>query len=221
MAKIEEFTTREEMTIAALAAAEATLRDGLSARGEASCALSGGSTPLPLYEAMSRLPLDWPRVHVTLADERQAEEGSGARNDALVRKHLMRGPAADATFRPLIGADTVPAPQPFDLVVLGMGEDAHTASLFPLSPGLSEALSAPADAVVEVTPDPLPEDAPYPRLTLSRAGILGARLVLLLITGEKKRAVLEDAMRQGQVETAPVRAVLHAKDVRLRVMYAE
>ncbi|WP_031554566.1 6-phosphogluconolactonase [Parvularcula oceani] len=222
MAMIESFDSRKEMTRAARDAVCARLRAGISDRGQASMALSGGSTPRPLYEDLSQQSIEWNRTSVTLADERLAPEDSGGRNEELVRKHFLRDKAAAAAFTPLIGTkDLHGCHMPFDVTILGMGKDGHTASLFPHSPGLKEALEAAPEDICEVTPDPLPEDAPWKRLTLSRSGILSSRLILLLVTGREKRDVLEEAMRQGQVEEMPVRAVLHAPDAPLRVLYAD
>ncbi|MBB4658426.1 6-phosphogluconolactonase [Parvularcula dongshanensis] len=219
---IETFESREAMTEAAKTACLHALRAGVEERGAASCALSGGSTPVPLYEALSETEFDWDKVHVTLADERDAPDDTPARNDKLLREHLLKDYASAAKLTPMVGLDHLPdAFSPLDLIVLGMGDDGHTASLFPNSPGLKEALEGPADEVFKVTPDPLPPGAPYARLTLSRAGLLGARSILLLVTGEKKRAVLEEAMRAGQVEDMPVRAILHADGAPLRVLYAD
>ena len=222
MAEIEEFESREAMTREAARAVGRALAGAAERDGRASIACSGGSSPVPLYEALSgEASLPWERIAVTLADERDAPDGHDARNDALVKRHLLRGPARHATMTPLVGTDRLPANLlPLSVAVMGMGEDGHTASWFPTSPGLAEALEGDERAVVRVVPDPMPQNAPYERLTLTRAALTHAGLILLLVTGEKKRAVLDEAMRHGQVETMPVRALIHAREANLRVLYA-
>ena len=223
MPEIEEFASREVMTRAARGAVLDALRAGLDERGRASLAASGGSTPVPLYEALAgETSLAWERVTVTLADERMVPPDHEHRNGKMVRRTLLSGPAKAATYVPLDEPGALDAALfPLDVAVMGMGEDGHTASWFPQSPGLAEALEGAPEAVVHTVPDPMPEGAPHERLTLTRAAITGARLPLLMVTGEAKRAVLEEAMRHGQVETLPVRALLHAPDTNLRVLYAD
>ena len=223
MAEIEAFETREAMTQAARGAVLEALRAGLGARGRASLAASGGSTPVPLYEALSgETALAWERVTVTLADERMVPADHEHRNGKLIRRTLLSGPARAATYAPLDEPGTLDeALFPLDVAVMGMGEDGHTASWFPGCGGLQDALEGAPEAVVHTVPDPMPEGAPHERLTLTRAAITGARLPLLLVTGAAKREVLEEAMRHGQVETMPVRALLHAPGTALRVMYAD
>ena len=223
MAEVEEFDSREAMTAAARAAVLDALRAGLDERGRASLAASGGSTPVPLYEALAgETALPWERVTVTLADERVVPPDHEHRNGKMVRRTLLSGPARAAAYLPLDEEGTLDADLfPLDVAVMGMGEDGHTASWFPASPGLADALEGAPEAVVRTVPDPMPKDAPHERLTLTRAGVTGARLALLLVSGERKRAVLDEAMRHGQVETMPVRALLHAPGANLRVMYAD
>ena len=222
MAEIETFESRDALTAAATRAVRNALAAGLDARGAASMACSGGGTPVPVYEALSaETALAWERVTVTLADERDVPADHEHRNGKMVRATLLRGAGAAARYVPLEREGTLDVPFPLDAAVMGMGEDGHTASWFPQSPGLKEALEGPRDAIVRTIPDPMPESAPHERLTMTRAAIIGARLVLLLVTGEAKRAVLEEAMRRGQVEEMPVRALLHAPNVTLRVLYAD
>ena len=223
MAQIERFEIRAAFVAAAAAAAAAALRAGIEARGRASLAASGGGTPVPVYEALAAADgIDWSKVRVTLADERDAPEGGPHRNDDLVRRHLMRGPAAAAGFVPLCGTHALPGEiLPLDVAILGMGEDGHTASWFPQADGLAEALGGEAGTVVRTVPQEMPTNAPFERLTLTKAALAGARLPLLLVTGQDKHGVLTEAMRQGQVEEMPVRALLHAPGTNLRVLYAD
>lgn len=208
----------------ALAAAVADgLRAGLAGRGGASLAVSGGRSPIPFLEALSAEMLDWSRVVVTLVDERWVAPSSADSNEALVRRHLLRGPAAAACLVPLKTPAASPEagvaaalalraemPRPFDAVVLGMGEDGHTASLFPDAAGLADALD-PAGAAELVCIHP--PRAPHARITLSLAGVLATRRLFLQAGGAAKRAVLERAAREGEPLRLPVAALLQQHKV--------
>ena len=117
-----------------------------------------------------------------------------------IEDYRLAGNSADARLQDL--------PWPPDLVWLGMGEDGHTASIF-AGPDLQDALDAPkARRAVGVMPDPLPDNAPVARVTLTRAAILSARTILITITGDKKREVLEQAIADGQSSRVPIGRVL-------------
>lgn len=208
----------------ALAAAVAdALRSGLARRGCASLAVSGGRSPIPFLDALSAQTLDWSRVTVTLVDERWVAVDSADSNEALVRRHLLRGHAAVAHFVPLKTPAVSPEagvaaalalrpalPLPFDAVVLGMGEDGHIASLFPRAAGLAEALDMSGDAELACIHPPL---APHARLTLTLAGLLDTRRLFVQAGGAKKRAALERAAAQGDPLRLPVAAVLQQRKV--------
>lgn len=178
--------------------------------------VSGGSTPVPFFKALATKPLPWKRIDVTLADERWVEETSSDSNAKLVREHLLTGDAAAATFIPLTCSAATPeetveavAKQaellswPASVVILGMGGDGHTASLFPDSPELSFALSTDAPLVAVGTPS-----QPQPRITFSADRLHQARRHFLHITGNDKRAVLANALNGDDVRQLPIRAFL-------------
>ena len=195
------------------------LRSSLAARGEAALAVSGGSTPKQFFGQLAKQPLDWSRVHVTLVDERWVPESDPRSNAQLVRSLLLQGDAAAATFVPLYTGDASPEaglaiaqaridalPRPFDVVVLGMGDDGHTASFFPGGDHLGEALDLDGTASV------LPMHAPgagEPRITLSLPTLLQTHALYLLVSGNSKRDLLADArLGLGEAQHYPVRAVL-------------
>lgn len=193
----------------------AGLQAALDARGSATLVVSGGRTPEELFERLSSRPLDWTRVAVTLADERWVPAGDPASNEGMVRRRLLAGPAAAARFVPLYGGEPTPEAgeaacaarlgglaRPFDLVLLGMGEDGHTASLFPGAPNLAAGLAGEAACLATRPPGVMP-----PRMTLTLPVLLDARRVILLVSGTAKRAVLDRAAEPGPVEEMPVRAV--------------
>lgn len=199
-------------------------RDGL-----ASLAVSGGRTPTRFFEMLSGAPLPWDRITVTLVDERWVPETSPRSNGALVRRHLMQGPAAAAHFVPLhTGADTPEAgladllqamrrlPLPLACVVLGMGDDGHTASFFPHGAGLDDAIRPDTTALLVPV---RAEAAGEPRITFTLPAILSADRVFLHIEGAGKRAVLAGALAEGPVEDMPIRAVLRALPHALDVMW--
>lgn len=208
------------------------LRAALAVRDTASIALSGGNTPKAFMQALALQTLDWPCVMVTLVDERWVPESSERSNAALVRSNLLHGPAAQAHFVPLYRDAPDPEsaigeiedglamlPSPFDVVVLGMGNDGHTASFFPGGDHLAAALD-PATAAV-VLPMRAP-DAGEPRITLTLPPILAARRLYLHIEGVGKRQVLEAAVSGvGTGAGYPIRRVLEHAPAPVQVFYAE
>jgi 6-phosphogluconolactonase len=193
------------------------LRAAIAARGEALIAVSGGSTPKRLFEALSNELLDWSRVTVTLVDERWVPDTDERSNARMVEALLLQHKAADAEFVPLYVEAATPEAgigevrtrigalkQPFDVVVLGMGPDGHTASFFPGGDRLSEALDASNTAQV------LPMRAPgagEPRITFTLHELLKARTLYLHIQGDDKRIVLDQAVQPGSA--LPIASVLH------------
>lgn len=191
------------------------------ARGETvSFAVPGGTTPGPIFDVLSAAELEWSRVTVMLTDERWVPEDNARSNAALVRSRLLRGPAAAAQFLPFYRQDmTVDAaaaalsetlkPQlPLSIVLLGMGEDMHTASLFPGAAGLEVALADDAPTLCAIATGAQPE----PRITLSAPALNAAIEKHLIIFGDSKRSAFEKAMTQPAQE-APVRAVIQGGTV--------
>jgi len=199
------------------------LRAALAERDTASLALSGGNTPKAFMQALAVQALDWPCVMVTLVDERWVPESNERSNAALVRNNLLHGAAAQAHFVPLYRDAPEPEdaigeiedglamlPSPFDALVLGMGNDGHTASFFPGGDHLADALDPATTAVVLPMRAP---DAGEPRITLTLPPILAARRLYLHIEGAGKLQVLGQAISgEGPGATYPIRNVLaHAR----------
>lgn len=218
-------------TLAATLATDiaALLRAALDDRETASLVVSGGSTPAPMFRALSSAALPWDRVTVTLADERWVPADADDSNERLVRENLLQGPAAAARFvglkspaaTPEAGmADTERAlrdvPQPFDVMVLGMGDDGHTASLFP---GTGE-LAAALDPTARTRCAPIRPHGLQPRMTLTLPTILNSRSILLLLAGQDKRKVYEQAVAGADVMEMPIRAVLRQARTPIEVYWA-
>jgi 6-phosphogluconolactonase len=199
------------------------LRDAIALRATASAALAGGSTPFPIYGAIAATQnaLDFSKLSVLVSDERWVPAEHSANNLSKLKASfahasgvrfidllpsVVRGDQADAN-----AANTALAElrAPLDLVVLGMGADGHFASLFPGSAQLAEGYTTQADALA-VVPNPLPIEAPFSRISLSLQRILSAHTIMLLITGDKKREVLEQAKRDRDGQVLPIAELLLA-----------
>ncbi|MCJ8520820.1 6-phosphogluconolactonase [Pseudorhizobium tarimense] len=195
------------------------LSSAIEANGKASIAVSGGSTPKKFFQALSARDVDWQKVTVTLVDERFVPVDNPRSNHALVRDHLLQNKAADAQFIPLFhqcpNADEAASiatreaaeiGNPFDVVILGMGGDGHTASFFPHGDHLAKALDANGPRCVMSMEA---EGADEPRLTFSFSSLSDARLLVLHIEGEAKKDVLKKAQDGTDETEMPIRAVLN------------
>lgn len=196
------------------------LGEAIDEQGSALVALAGGKTPEPVYRKLASLALPWAEVTATLTDERFVPPTSELSNAGFLARSLLTGAARASAFAPLWSeAATVEAAadaadqrlaalgETFDLVVLGMGDDGHTASLFPHTPELGAALDPTSSRkVIAVAPHaPAPKE---PRLSLTLPAILNARAILILITGEAKLLVLKAALAGEDAHAMPIRAVL-------------
>ncbi len=213
MSEIRSYASREALDVALAGHIAGLLAADIERRGNASLAVSGGSTPKGLFARLSRAELDWSQVWITLVDERWVEADHADSNERLVRENLLQHSAAGARFVGLKspGDDAVaglaaseaklaPLPRPFSCVVLGMGGDGHTASWFPQATNLGELLDPASNAVLGAC-DPV--TAPHQRITLTLPAVLDAREIIIHITGDEKREVLARASE----ERYPIAAV--------------
>ena len=213
--KLETYPDREFLMLGLANVIAGQLADFLRREGKATLSVPGGSTPGPIFDTLSGVDIDWPNVAVVLNDERWVPESSERSNTRLVRERLLRGRAAQARLVPLYApadqpeemlealADGLRPHLPISVLLLGMGADMHTASLFPGADRLEEALSPGAPILLPMRA----EAAGELRITLTAPVLREAFNIHLLITGEEKRAALERAMTLTPME-APVRAVL-------------
>lgn len=221
-----DYDDADEMAAAVAGDVQFIIESAIDARGAAVVALAGGKTPLPIYEKLAGAKIDWKRVTIVPGDDRLVPLGDPLSNvtaigkvfipkgarvipliSATVADYKAAGRAADAILQDLHW--------PLDLCLLGVGGDGHCASIFP-GPDFDEALNGPRERrALGVMPDPLPPEAPVARVTLSRAAIVSARALMIAVTGQAKRDVIEAAIEQGASSSYPVGRVL--ADVELPV----
>jgi len=225
-----EYDSLDELAEAVAGDVAFIVDSALDARDAALIALPGGRTGAAVYPELAAQKLRWKKVTIVPTDDRLVAVESAQSNVRAIAEafiptgarvvpiatvmgdYRQAGNAADARLQDL--------PWPPDLVWLGMGADGHTASLFP-GPDLQNALDAPrARRAVGVMPDPLPEDAPVARVTLTRAALLSARTVLVTITGAQKRELLEQAIADGQSSRLPIGRVLAEADQPIDIHWA-
>lgn len=226
-ARIEPFEDRAALADASSRLIAERLAAALEARGRAALLATGGSTPVETYRRLSRARIDWSRVAVSLTDERWVRPDSPDSNERMVRQTLLTEAAAAARFVPLWSEAQDPeaaartaepdirALEPFDCVLLGMGEDGHIASLFPGSPVLGLGLDPGARRLCIGVPDGLPAP-PQARISLTLPALLHG-LVLVLVSGNAKRRTIEAALAGADL---PVRRVLAQSRVQVRILWS-
>ncbi|WPC06851.1 6-phosphogluconolactonase [Pseudomonas benzenivorans] len=197
----------------------AALRAAIASQGRATLVVSGGRSPIAFFEQLARHELPWAQVLISLADERWVPVNHATSNEGLVRRHLLRGPAAEARLLGLyqvagsLEQAALKAEQalaelpPIDVLVLGMGDDGHTASLFPGSPNLDLALQT--DCPRRCLPMQAPSE-PRQRLSLTLPLLAAARRPLLAIQGPAKLATLSAALSHADASSMPIRAFLRS-----------
>lgn len=195
-----------------------TLSAAIATKGTATFAVSGGSTPKAFFQELSKRDIDWPKVTVTLVDERFVPADNPRSNHLLVADNLLQDKAKAARFLPLYQeansvddaarlatAETRTISNPFDVAILGMGGDGHTASFFPGGTNLAAALDAKTPRGI-ITMDA--EGAGEPRLTFTFSSLQDAGLLVLHIEGQGKKDVLAKAEGNGDEAEMPIRAIL-------------
>ncbi len=226
----KEFLNRQSLVAELTDQIAALLAAGIKANGKASLAVSGGSTPVALFEHLSRTGIPWQDVVITLVDERWVEPTGDDSNERLVQNHLLQNKAVAATFigmknaAPTAGAGEAECelrlqevPLPFDVLILGMGGDGHTASLFPGADKLGAATDMGSGRTCMGL---APLTAPHERMSLTLPAILNSRQIFLHIVGRDKKHVLENANTNGPAEELPIRFILRQQTTPLSVYWA-
>ena len=220
-----KFRTTEQLNTAFARKITKLLRDGIDENGRASLVVSGGRTPAALFNTLSKVNLDWSNVDISLADERWVDNSDDASNDKMLRTQLLINNAANANFVPLKTqhSDALDAVStctenlqkmrtPFDVLILGMGEDGHTASLFPCSEQIAQGLDLESDAAYIAVQ---PKTAPNQRMSLTLSALLNSNQIFLHVTGQSKKNVLNTALSDDDALVMPIRAVINNADVEL------
>lgn len=231
MYTLNDFESKAQLDAALADKVCQLLESAIATKGKASIAVSGGSTPKDFFKILSNKAIDWKKVTITLADERWVELTSDASNTRLVHENLLQNKASAAKFFHLkqgehlceetladlnIAADS--ALLPLDVVILGMGEDGHTASLFPCSDQIVEGLDVSnTKSLMRVEP----KTAPNQRITFSFAALKQSKHVFLHVCGDNKKQVLDKALSNSDIFEMPIRAFLHNDEINTQVYWAK
>ncbi|MBA3878278.1 MAG: 6-phosphogluconolactonase [Sphingobium sp.] len=221
MTEIEwwDYDSADEMADAVAGDAAFIIESAIDARGAAVIALPGGKTPLAIYDKLGKAKLDWKRVTILPTDDRLVPMGDALSNITAIAKVFLpkgvrvlpitseaasdykaAGRAADARLQDVHW--------PLDLCVLGVGADGHTASIFP-GPDFDEAVNGPKERrAIGVMPAELPAEAPVARVTLTRQAIVASRALMIAVSGQAKRDVIERAINDGPMSPYPIGRVL-------------
>ncbi len=209
------------------------LKQAVDKHGRASIAVSGGTTPISLYDQLSDAAVPWEHVWIVPSDERWVPTDSEASNEHMIHTHLLKNRAARAHFVSLKSEDESlteealqdieggleKVPLPFDVVILGMGSDMHTASLFPNAQGVDRALDLTNQAHVASVYAPGAEGSSS-RITLTLSALLASRFIVLLIQGDKKATALRKALATESAMVAPISGILRQGSVQVEVFWA-
>ena len=226
-----DYEDAEEMAEAVAGDIGFIIDSAIDARGAAVIALSGGKTPIPIYAKLAAAKHDWKRVTIVPVDERIVPLGDPLSNVTMIAKAFLPKGARVMPIVPNATADYKAAGRsadalmqdlhwPLDLCLLGVGADGHTGSIFP-GPDYDEALSGPKERrALGVMPDPLPPEAPLARVTLSAAAIASSKALMIMITGDAKKKVLEQAIEQGPSSSYPIGRVLAEVELPVDVHWA-
>ncbi|KPB31108.1 6-phosphogluconolactonase [Pseudomonas syringae pv. syringae] len=213
-----DFDTAQQLADALAETVAERLKQAISENGLATLVVSGGRSPVAFFQRLAAQPLEWSKVVISLVDERFVPTEHADSNAGLLHRHLLQGPVAKAKFLGLysVASSVEEAAQaadqalaelpPIDVLILGMGDDGHTASLFPNSPNLSEALDLQGER--RCLPMLAPS-VPHQRLTLTRRLLASARSPILSVSGQAKLDTLRTALAGDDLAEMPVRAFLN------------
>ena len=225
-----EFENTSALDIALAEQTTAMLAADINASGSASLVVSGGRTPMGFFHLLSQQDLDWSAVTITLADERWVDNQHQDSNEKLVRENLLINNAVQANFVAAKNAATDAVDGEADLeqslatigrftvVILGMGDDGHTASLFPDAETLALGLDMKSGrTAITVTPPA----APHQRISMTLPRLLDTQQVVIHISGAGKQAVLQAAQEGDDIAELPIRAILNQQIAPLKIYWAK
>lgn len=232
MYTLHTFSSKNELDVTLASAITKQLDEAIALRGKASLAVSGGKTPIHLFKQLSQSVIDWSKVTVTLVDDRWVDENDEASNTHLVKTYLLQNSAKAAHFVSLKTHSNTPFDAendveklvqrrlslPIDVLILGMGDDGHTASLFPYAAHLANGLDMHSDRLF-IGIKPL--EAPHERISMTLPLILSSRHLYLHIVGASKRQTLEKALQDDDIHAMPIRAVLLQQKTPVEIYWAE
>lgn len=230
----KQFANRETLYETVSSALYSELNLALEKHDSAGFVVPGGRTPVAVLQRISTMALPWSKITVTLTDERWVEPLHQASNEGMVRQSLLQNSARSARFIPIYTGDETPeqaevicsnrlAAFPWHNMICmsGMGTDGHIASLFPHNKGLERAINLQEKRIcVAQTPEPLPQQAPYQRMTLTLPALLSAHKIYLVIVGKEKLETLERAEQGDDVHEMPVRGILRQAITEVQVYWA-
>lgn len=229
--RLKNILSREELEKDLADSISETLRAEIEANGSATLLVSGGSTPKGLFLELSKRELDWSRVSVLPVDERFLDDAHADQNGNLIKQNLLINKAAQAQFIPLVldsedeGRNLELARhsiqelnQPYTVVILGMGADGHTASLFPDCPELESGMDLGSNDILLSTH---PSIAPYARISFSRAAILSSKRLILHLYGQEKKDILQAAQEGLDWKQYPIAGFIQSDDPKLELYWTE
>lgn len=230
MTNLKSYKQKEELLEELSLDIISILEEAIEENGKASLLVSGGNTPKPLFEKLSNIDVSWDKVTISLVDDRWVPSDHKDSNELLVKENLLQNKASKAKFVGMYidGKTAFESDDecsaiyeekvfPFDVVILGMGGDSHTASLFPENEKLDEAYDLKNDNLcISIRPT----TALHDRMSLTLASILCAKNIILHIEGEEKLKVYEDALKSEDIYKTPISAVLNNKDSYVGVYHA-
>ena len=227
--KLREFNSTEELDNNLSKYIERILKQSLQDNFQTSLVMSGGSTPKGLFQLLSNTKIDWSKILITMADDRWVDVSHKDSNERLVKDLMLRNHAKNAKFVSLKSACTsasdgameleysFPKISSFSLVILGMGADGHTASLFPNTESLRQGIDLNCSQQFIAS---MPNDAPHMRISMTASRLLAADEIIIHITGDKKRKVLDKAFSGTDAAEIPVRIILNQTKVPVTVFWS-
>jgi|TARA_X000000950_G_scaffold156326_2_gene191709 6-phosphogluconolactonase len=227
---IKKFRTPHDLNVDLALRVAGHLETDISLHGRATAVVSGGRTPIGFFQQLAKQDIAWDRVSITLADERWVDASHSDSNERLVRENLLIHRATDASFISLKNkamsaqegqkelATRLKQVGKFSAVVLGMGNDGHTASLFPGMTNLVSGLDMESGLDCLATS---PDTAPHERITLTLPRLLRSTIMFLHLTGTSKLQMLEEVLEGRDIYEFPIRSVLQQKVTDLEIFYCD